>query len=704
MVHVDTSRSRWSAVISDPQRLAALAATGLLDSPPEESFERLARLARRTLHTPVALLSLANDQRQFFKSAQGLAEPLASLREMPLSNSLCEHVVGSGAPVVIDDARRHPLGRASREVCDLHLVAYMGVPLITPERQPLGCLCVADFESRTWSADEIETLRDIAATAVHEIVLHNATTQLEHCRAEQRYRADAVRCATDDRLQLVLRAMRAGVWEWDVASGREVWSPEIYSLVGCDEAAGPLSAAEVMTRLVHPDDRSFVESVYTKLATSRETLHYLDIEHRIVRPDGTTVWISSVGSVERDESGQPIRVLSISRDISARKQAEQAQQESAQFIHKMAAVTPDMIYVFAVGEERRIYANRSLAEVLGYEGVAEEDEAALVDRVRHPEDRERGRAYRQALEDLEDHAVAELECRFRRPDGAWGWYLLRNAVFARNADGSVRQLVGTVTEITASKRAEDELRRLNAELEQRVAARTAELSLANGELESFVYSVSHDLRAPLRAINCFSGMLADHCGAQLDAEGQHYLERVHAAGKRMGELIDALLTLSRAARGQLSKQRVNMSALARGVATELARSEPDREVDIVIAEGVTATGDPALLRIALENLFGNAWKFTSRRQNARIEFGVQYGEHGPSYFVRDNGVGFDMEHAARLFAPFQRLHTPEEFPGTGIGLATVQRIIARHDGRVWAESAPGCGATFHFTLCAAGDP
>lgn len=685
-------------MLTDPQRLAALAATGLLDSPPEENFERLTRLAKRVLHAPVALLSLADDQRQFFKSAQGLVGPWVSLRETPLENSLCEQVVGSGVPVVISDARRHSLDRASCEARDLHLVAYLGVPLITPDQQLLGSFCVADFEPRTWSADEIETLTDLAATAVHEIVQRNVATQLERCVAEQRYRADVVQCAIDARLQQVLSAMRAGVWEWDVVSGREVWSPEIYRLVGCDEAAGPLTAEEVMDRLVHPDDRSFVESVYTSLVTSRETVRYLDIEHRILRPDGTTVWISSIGSVERDESGQPVHVLSISRNISARKQAEQAQQESAQFIHKMAAVTPDMIYVFALGEERRIYANRSFAEMLGYAGIAEEDEAALVARIRHPEDHERGRAYRRTLEQLEDHAVAEFECRFRRPDGTWGCYLLRNAVFARNADGSVRQLVGTVMDITALKRVEDELRLLNAELEQRVAARTAELSLANHELESFAYSVSHDLRAPLRAINGFSRMLADHSGEQLDAQGQRYLGRVHAAGQRMGELIDALLTLSHATRGPLSKRRVNMSALAQSVTAELAHSEPDREVDIVIAENVTATGDPSLLRIAMENLLGNAWKYTSRQQRARIEFGVQDSQYGPSFFVRDNGVGFDMEHAALLFAPFKRLHTLGEFPGTGIGLATVQRIIARHDGRIWAESTQGSGATFHFTL------
>ncbi|HEY4368679.1 MAG TPA: ATP-binding protein [Steroidobacteraceae bacterium] len=411
------------------------------------------------------------------------------------------------------------------------------------------------------------------------------------------------------------------------------------------------------------------------------------------RPRGT----QGVDSVDLS-MGERIRALGANRDAPVRKQREQMQRESARLVHEMAAATPDIIHVFALDEQRRICGNLSLSEVLGYESTSGEDEVAWADRVRHPEDRERGIAYRHSLHDLEDQVVAELECRFRRADGSWGWYRARNAVFARHADGSVRHVVGTVTEITALKRAENELLRLNAEIEQRVAARTEDLSRANQELESFACSVSHDLRAPLRAINGYSHMLLERCSAQLDAEGKRYLERVHAAAQRMGEFIDALLTLSRATCSQASPQRVNLSVLARSVMTELARSEPHRNVDIVIAEDVTATGDPVLLRIALENLLGNAWKFTSQHERSRIEFGVENPQHGPTFFVRDNGVGFDMEHSARLFAPFQRLHTAEEFTGTGIGLATVQRIIARHDGRIWAESVRGRGASFYFTL------
>jgi PAS domain S-box-containing protein len=687
--------SRSSTVIADPQRLAAVRATGLLDSAPEESFERLTRLATRDLHTPVAMLSLADDQRQYLKSARGL---LASLREMPLANSLCEQVVGCGKPVVITDASKHPLGHVSREARDLHFVAYLGVPLITVDRQSLGCFCVADFKSREWSKDELDTVSDLAAIAVREIVVRSKTTQSDECAAEPRRAANARQSATEERLRLVLEGLRGGEWEWDAVNNRRRWSSEVYDLFGRDEDAGPLGAEEFLAQVVHPDDRSLVESACAGPVSGRERIRRLDIEYRIIRPDGATVWVSCVGLMEQDESGRPTRGFGFIRDISARKLAEQVQQESARFINKIATVAPCHIYVFDLEQGRWIYGNRTLRQLLGYGDDTGETELAVAEALRHPEDRERSIAFRQSLPDLSDDAVAELEARYRRADGTWGWYLVRNTAFARDADGRVRQVVGIIADITALKSTQEELQRLNAELEQRVAARTAELSLANRELETFAYTVSHDLRAPLRAINGFGSLLLKHCGAQLDADGQRYLDSVRDAALRMGEIIDALLKFSRAAKGQLSVTRVNLSALARSITTELARSEPNRNVDTVIAEGVTATGDPVLLGIALENLLGNAWKFTSAHEQPRIEFGARYSQDGPIFFVRDNGVGFDMQRAARLFAPFNRLHSAAEFSGTGIGLATVQRIITRHDGRIWVDSAPGAGATFYFTL------
>lgn len=248
------------------------------------------------------------------------------------------------------------------------------------------------------------------------------------------------------------------------------------------------------------------------------------------------------------------------------------------------------------------------------------------------------------------------------------------------------------------RHAADEVRKLNAELEKRVIERTSQLEAANRELEAFAYSVSHDLRAPLRSIDGFSLALLEDYGDKFDANGEDYIHRVREACRRMARLIDALLMLSRITRSEMTCRPVNLSALAVSVAKELQCSEPQHKVDFAIEEGITVKGDLQLLRVVLQNLLGNAWKFTGRQTQARIEFGQTAWEGKPAYFVRDNGAGFDMTYVNKLFTAFQRLHKDEEFPGTGIGLALAQRIIHRHGGEIRAEGEVGKGATFYFTL------
>jgi signal transduction histidine kinase len=255
-------------------------------------------------------------------------------------------------------------------------------------------------------------------------------------------------------------------------------------------------------------------------------------------------------------------------------------------------------------------------------------------------------------------------------------------------------------QVAERSRAEREILRLNAELEDRVRERTAQLESANRELEAFSFSVSHDLRAPLRAIDGFSQALLEDFPKDVPEEAQRYLSRIRTATLRMGQLIEDLLNLSRVSRSMLDLAQVDLSELARQVMNNIRQHEPQRDVDVSIWDGMSVQADPRLLRAAFENLLGNAWKFTGKTANPRIEVGVLRDRDLQVFFVRDNGAGFSMEYADKLFSPFQRLHSANEYSGTGIGLATVQRIVRRHGGRIWANASVGNGAAFYFTLVA----
>jgi signal transduction histidine kinase len=249
----------------------------------------------------------------------------------------------------------------------------------------------------------------------------------------------------------------------------------------------------------------------------------------------------------------------------------------------------------------------------------------------------------------------------------------------------------------ALAKSQNRMRRVTADLE-RVVGRTRQLEAANRELEAFASAVSHDLQAPLRSMSGFSQVLQESAGSRLDDRSRHYLQRIHEASQNMSSLIDGLLELSRISHSELVAQPVSLSGICMDAAVAVRERYPDRDVELHIDPHMNVDGDPRLLRIAMENLLSNAWKYTVDAGQPRITFGMRRGSAGRIFFVRDNGVGFDMAYAPRLFVPFQRLHANSKFPGTGIGLVTVQRIVARHGGRIWAEAQPNKGATFFFTL------
>ena len=317
------------------------------------------------------------------------------------------------------------------------------------------------------------------------------------------------------------------------------------------------------------------------------------------------------------------------------------------------------------------------------------------------EDVERGKPERELAVAVAEGRFEEVGWRVRK-DGS---QFIANMILTvlRDDAGRLRGFAKITRDITAHKQADEKIRKLNDELEQRVTERTAQLATANKELEAFSYSVSHDLRAPLRGIDGFSQALLEDYGSSLDTQAQDYLARIRAGTQRMAQLIDDMLLLARVTRAVLRRESVNLSTLVEEILAELRRQDPARHVECKVAPNVLAECDPDLIRQVLQNLLDNAWKFTSKSTLAHIAFGVTCdGAAPPVYCVADNGAGFDPAYADKLFGVFQRLHAATEFPGTGVGLATVRRIVRKHGGEVRAESQPGKGAAFFFTLSAAG--
>ncbi len=443
----------------------------------------------------------------------------------------------------------------------------------------------------------------------------------------------------------------------------------------------------LLAKLVHPDDSPMV---WEKIRQHREKRSRLSAEYRIIRKDGSIRWVSDMAYPSLNGAGEIERIDGFMEDVTDRRRTEEALRDSKErfALAQKAARIGSWDWNIQSGA---LAWSDEIEPMFGFgEGQFDRTYEAFL-RCIHPEDRSK---VEQAVNDcVERGSEYEIEHRIVWPDRSIKWISEKGNVI-RDANGKAIRMLGIARDVTRSKQAEQRIRELNSDL----AGKTAELTAVNRELEAFCYSVSHDLRAPLRRIEGFGNLLLEDAKDKLNEEEMNHIRRITTATSSMDKLIDDLLKLSHASTQEISSERLNLAELANEVADQFQKSEPARNVIFSTDGPSPALGDKALLRIALTNLLGNAWKFTGNAEHPRVEFGARKADGRTVYYVRDNGAGFDPGGSERLFKPFQRLHTNQEFPGSGIGLAIVSRIIERHGGKIWAESAVGKGATFYFTL------
>jgi len=448
---------------------------------------------------------------------------------------------------------------------------------------------------------------------------------------------------------------------------------------GCFKRVSPAfdvlgySTEELLSRpfleFVHPDDVPATLAEVEKLAKGAPTIHF---QNRYRCKDGSYRWLSWTSAP--DPSG---KLYAIARDVTD----IHGEQEARTWLAAIVAGSNDAIIGRTLDGIVTSW-NRSAERIFGY--LAEEMVGHQITVLFPP-----GRCAEEAQNSerlMKGERIEHFETVRKHKDG--------QEIDVAVTLSPVRDSTGKLIGVSKTARDISELKRSQRELVG--AKETAEA--ANRELESFSYSVAHDLRAPLRSIDGFSQALLEDCADKLDEDGRKYLRFVRESAQLMAQLIDDMLTLSRVTRSELAREKVDLSVLARTTHARLERSEPGRGVEVAIEGGLEGDGDPRLLAVVFDNLLGNAWKFTSKRTGARVEVGTTTQNGLPAYFVRDNGAGFDMTYATKLFGVFQRLHAAHEFEGTGVGLATVQRIVHRHGGRVWAEGKVDGGATFYFTL------
>ena len=589
-------------------------------------------------------------------------------------NGPCLPVIAEGRPQACASGVQ-ALYPDNELLVELDLDSYIGTPLLDSHGQVLGLIGVLNGQP----LDDVEHIQSIL-----QIFAARTSAELQRLQSEQRLHGARQRLAQH------IQNTSVGVIEWNTRTEVTAWNPAAERIFGYSEAEalGRHPAGLILPKEMKPELQQVWDALMNRSGGTHSTNENLT-------KDGRTITCNWYNTPLLDEEGNVIGVASLVEDITeqVRAQAELARhrdnleelvvERSAEIADQARIIEQVHDSVIATDLEGVVtFWNRGAERQLGYR--REEALGRFIGFVHPPADQAMAA---EILDELRQHGEVERELVLQRKDGQPICTHLSLSMRYDN-EGQPSGMIGIALDISERKRNEAELEK------QRLA-----LENTNRELEAFSYSVSHDLRAPLRALNGFSQALVEDYGAALDADAQEYIRRLREATQRMSGRIDSLLTLSRLSRSEMQRRPVDLSRLAHGIADHLQASEPQRPVSWEIAEGIHAEGDEQMLTAVLDNLLGNAWKYSARNPQARIGFATQQDENGETvYVVSDNGVGFDMRFADKLFGAFQRLHNETDFPGSGVGLATVARIVHRHGGRVWAEAEPDKGARFFFTL------